>query len=378
MENLLKELDTLSKKKSKISGGGKKRAAEILTEVYNSNGNMKWLCQELIALPIGVQAEFFASNYVKFEKGDKLKLLVDTLVSDPTFIKNARSEPVKRTVEIIDIYLKKGNFDASVCVLFNATLKVAFKKYQVNDSFVTLFNTKIIENSGYEFLRLNFVNDETIFVFLLLDSLGVDESRLKDWALYEQYAKGEHRTVVEAKLKKPKKTKESTSTVALQGSIDDLQAMAEKITKSLHEEYGTIASLKQKIQEQNTIIESLTNNSNVTAIPSYKPSGNGENNDAELDELLARVIELEDELKAEKLKSTDLDERLTLAFNMDKSTISQEIITLKNDIEQSLKLEYNNFQENINVACNEDMFIAYRATITRIFRTLKRFGVEFE
>lgn len=375
MQELLNELNELSKKKSKLSATGKKRAAEILNDVYNQNADIDWLCQELITLPVGVQAEFFANNYSDFASSDEIKFLVDTLISNETFIKNSSNEPAKRAIEIIDVYIKNNNFDANVCVLFNATLKVSTdKNYVVKDAFVTVFNKKIVENYRHDLLKFNFINDETLYLFLLLDKL-IDKNLIDDksyeftsWNLYDEFITHEHRNIVTELIAK-NKGKGRTKPPSQVNIVKELTAKVE----SLEQNQAVMLTILQDMQ---TKIDALTPTAVVEPAPTpvKEDTHSSKSNDA----LPSDVVALRKELTLEKEKSADLEKRLVDSFNMDDLAVNQKIVKLKNDISESLKLEHKEYKNNLDKSYNEDNFLAYRSTILRIFRTLGRLGIDFE
>ena len=72
---------------------------------------------------------------------------------------------------------------------------------------------------------------------------------------------------------------------------------------------------------------------------------------------------------------SDLTERLRTSLNMDSISKNQELITLKNDISEALKLDYADYTKSKDGPYNEDLFEAYRSTLTRIFKLLKRYGI---
>lgn len=148
---------------------------------------------------------------------------------------------------------------------------------------------------------------------------------------------------------------------------------------------ATMQAISESMSEQNTVETPNTGFGSgmnalftvgataTSTVAEVEGEVEGEVETAEQKEIARLTAELE-RVTAER---DDLDARLALAFEMDESTKNQEVLTLKGDIGSSLKLEHANYLENIEVACDEDMFIAYRATIRRMFRTLGRFGIEF-
>jgi len=85
-----------------------------------------------------------------------------------------------------------------------------------------------------------------------------------------------------------------------------------------------------------------------------------------------------DELSSSEAQVSDLTDRLRTSLNMDEISKNQELVTLKNDISEALKLDYSDFMGTKSSECSQDLFEAYRSTLTRIFKLLKRFGITCE
>lgn len=350
-------------KKSKLNKTETKKAVTILTEGYNKDGNIDELCNYLMKLPANVTEEFFIENYSLFENSDKLKLFVDTMINNSKFIENTTSASVRRAVEIINIYLKKQNYNENICVLFNSMLKVSLKKYTVSKTFIDIFEKRIINNTKFSFFNLNSINDDTIYELFLVDALvekGIlneNSNELKNWYLYDRYVVGDHKNIKPTKSKQTKTSQNS--------SINELELKIDKITQNENDLILIVKDLQNKMDK---IAQKLDVDVNV--IENNNLNNNSNDN--------IDIAKLKEELAKEKEKSADLDRRLTVSYEIDQTANSQEVITLKNDIADGLKLEHKNYKENLDEPCNEDNFLAYRATVMRIFRTLKRFGVEFE
>jgi chromosome segregation ATPase len=77
-------------------------------------------------------------------------------------------------------------------------------------------------------------------------------------------------------------------------------------------------------------------------------------------------------------KISDLTERLRASFQMDERTNNQELIKLKNDISETLKLEYSDYVKSKQAEYSADMFEVYRAILSNIFKRLRRFGINCE
>ncbi|ADU26814.1 hypothetical protein [Ethanoligenens harbinense] len=83
-------------------------------------------------------------------------------------------------------------------------------------------------------------------------------------------------------------------------------------------------------------------------------------------------------LSSSEAQVSDLTERLRTSLNMDEISKNQELATLKNDISEALKLDYSDFMASKGSEYSSDLFEAYRSTLTRIFKLLKRFGITYE
>ena len=83
-------------------------------------------------------------------------------------------------------------------------------------------------------------------------------------------------------------------------------------------------------------------------------------------------------LSSSEAQVSDLTQRLRTSLNMDEISKNQELITLRNDISEALKLDYSDFIGSKSSEYSLDLFEAYRSTLTRIFKLLKRFGITCE
>ena len=84
---------------------------------------------------------------------------------------------------------------------------------------------------------------------------------------------------------------------------------------------------------------------------------------------------LRDSLAEKNGQIEDLTQRLRASLQMDSISKTQELITLKNDISEALKLDYADYTKSKDSPHSDDLFEAYRATLGRIFKLLKRFEI---
>jgi len=70
-----------------------------------------------------------------------------------------------------------------------------------------------------------------------------------------------------------------------------------------------------------------------------------------------------------------LGEQLDAAMQGDGISQNQTLITLKTELANSLKSEYENYLSDRDLDYNPDTYESFRGSLTRIFRALKRFEI---
>jgi len=83
-------------------------------------------------------------------------------------------------------------------------------------------------------------------------------------------------------------------------------------------------------------------------------------------------------LEEAQLQIDDLTSRLRTSLSMDEISKNQELTTFKNDISKALRFDYSDFIGTKNGECNQDLFEAYQASLSRVFKVLRRFGISCE
>lgn len=92
--------------------------------------------------------------------------------------------------------------------------------------------------------------------------------------------------------------------------------------------------------------------------------------------LKMRNNELKKELAKQEEEIADLKTRLKASFQADRITQKQELLTLKRNISDAVRLQYKDFVQSKDVPCNEDNYEAFKNDLEYIFRGLKRNGIE--
>lgn len=361
MQEKLQKLTDLTKK-AKLNKTDVKNASAMLLEVHNQSEDVNQVCDFLMGLSIDVSHTFFSENYSDISEYDGVNDLITGLTNNALFKKNGRDCSLGRGIAILNVCLENKNYDPCVELLLSTLLALVIKKNNYKASFITTFDKKIISSTGVDFLKLNFKeeNKNNLFYFIkqLEASNLISTSTQEVGSIYDEYL---------AKKDEIKPTEGKVTITDLDKSIKELQ--------------NIIGDMAKKIVELNDKIDGNTDSSTTEPEPTPTVSTNQDvvitdtssntSDDSET-ELLKKLLE------DEKKKTSDLIEKLELSFNIDVTQQNQELLTLKTNIYNGLKLEFDTFNENNDCECNDDNFIAYRSTIMRMFRTLKRLGITFE
>jgi hypothetical protein len=150
---------------------------------------------------------------------------------------------------------------------------------------------------------------------------------------------------------------------------DDTIAL--QVLRGIEKSQVEILSSLRMLSENKSSIESLANSLNIKETELGVLRNNVAQKERQNESLISEIAEM-------KKKNDDMTERLRTALQMDGISKSQELTTLKNDISEALKLEYADYTKSRERPCDEDLFEAYRATLSRIFKVLRRFGISCE
>ena len=136
------------------------------------------------------------------------------------------------------------------------------------------------------------------------------------------------------------------ATVLLQ-SLNDSNGMVSLLRKDIESRDSRITEFLATIKENELIIEDLQR---------------------KLDNRQQTILEKEASID-------DLSGRLKNSLQMDSISQNQELITLKTNLQNSLKVEYSDYIASKDSECNADTYGAMLGSLARIFKTLRRFGI---
>jgi len=140
-------------------------------------------------------------------------------------------------------------------------------------------------------------------------------------------------------------------------------------------EAGGISRIESAQQEILGILKSFQ--ASLQNIDILAPTSTGQEVHVQEDasSLASKLENADKQLSEANLQISELTERLRASLHMDRVASSQEASTLRTDISEALKIEYADFNSSIDDDYDEDLFEAYRSTIARIFKLLRRFGI---
>ena len=383
MEKSIERMNELIQKKTKLSNSHSIEAAEIIFNLYKSDNNLESSIENLYHFHYSVIGIYVNRYYDDFNIQEK-ENFIKAFVENSKFKENIANSSILKGFSILQEMLKLNENDKNIYYLFNNISSVAEKKGQYNSSVKGAFY-EFLSEVGDEFLNLNFdimSEQERKRMLRYIDAtienssnISCEQSMLR---LGEKYSykftnKIDNESIKEENRKDEEDNTEykndlqksyaSNELINLVSLLESANEEANKLFKNIFERNLTIKSLEQQItlkeREINEVKLQIRNEKDKSTY------------------LTTKIEELKAELNSSNLEIDNLRERLKIAFNIDDVKKNQEIITLKTDISTALKLQYEDFNEHKEEECNEDNYEALKVTLNQVFRTLKRYGIDF-
>ncbi|WP_294134631.1 hypothetical protein [uncultured Clostridium sp.] len=383
MEKSIERMNELIQKKTKLSNSHSIEAAEIIFNLYKSDNNLESSIENLYHFHYSVIGIYVNRYYDDFNIQEK-ENFIKAFVENSKFKENIANSSILKGFSILQEMLKLNENDKNIYYLFNNISSVAEKKGQYNSSVKGAFY-EFLSEVGDEFLNLNFdimSEQERKRMLRYIDAtienssnISCEQSMLR---LGEKYSykftnKIDNESIKEENRKDEEDNTEykndlqksyaSNELINLVSLLENANEEANKLFKNIFERNLTIKSLEQQItlkeREINEVKLQIRNEKDKSTY------------------LTTKIEELKAELNSSNLEIDNLKGRLKIAFNIDDVKKNQEIITLKTDISTALKLQYEDFNEHKEEECNEDNYEALKVTLNQVFRTLKRYGIDF-
>ena len=367
--------DVLAKTAKNTSNENRKKAVEALQTLFAENGNHKQVAEYLIKLHYSVCQAFF-EEFCSSASVENTVAVAEALVNDEQFKKgNPNNIMYPKGLSAVLALASKGKYQASFFVL-GRILSQSEKPDGFSDGCVNHFKKLIVDKNGMPYI-LSLFEQATKGEIMCKE---FEQKRLDRFlkSLDDKVVVTSHQEVAVA-TPNPEATQPAISTDASTSSAppekqknhsDGAEAIA-RIDKTQQE----ILAVVRRLADSRLSIESLS-----SAIARRDEEISAVKSDLAEKERCAASLAIEIGMKEKQLTEmnrqiADLTERLRTSLQMDEISKSQELITLKNDISEALKLDYADFAKSKENPYSEDLFEAYRSTLTRIFKLLKRFGI---
>ena len=369
METLY-ELNAICAKKD-LSRDNRKKAVAILMELSGDVINAKQVAEYLMKLHYSVCLAYFDKAVTLRE--EKLTAVVEALRANEQFQKDKPQNFLyPKGFGSVLALAKASKYELAFSVL-NYILTQAEKSGQFADGCRNNFKKTVINQKGLSVFEK------------LYEAVSNEDFSAKP------FEKGRFKRFLDEVASKTISVTETpqTTSVATRPDIVKKEASVPQIKKDLPDNNSDlIDKIESNQADMLGMLHRLTENCTAVDILSAQI----QKKDEEIAVVRSSLREKEQELRAashavkkseEVLSATqsqidDLTNRLRTSLSMDEISKNQELTTLKNDISEALKLDYSDFIGTKSSEYSQDLFEAYRSTLTRIFKLLKRFGINCE
>jgi hypothetical protein len=369
--------DVLTKKGKPISNEGRKRAVEALQALFKKSNDPKQVAGYLIKLHYSV-CQAFLEELCSSASDDNIINIAETLVNDEQF-KNGNLNNIMypKGLSAVLALASRRKYQASFLILLRILAK-SEKPGGFSDGCLNSFKKLIADKDGLPFIS-------ALFEQVTNGSVVCEEFERIQFTRFLKVI--ENNMLVTSgdayvAVQNSDSTKRPAPKAGQYGSAGSVPQLIQ-VAKSECEE--TVCKIEKTQQDILAAMRKLADNrSSIDALTSAISRRDDELNSlrAVVPEKERRAALLASEVSARdnqisemKRQIDDLTGRLRASLQMDDISKNQELITLKNDISEALKLDYADFVKSKDSPYDIDLFDMYRSTLTRIFKLLKRFGI---
>ena len=403
MSEILQKIEDYIKKGNKLNEIDTKNAISILDELFNEEDKDKIIAEYMMSSLLNkVWKGFFESIFTK-NKTDRIKSLLANFFETEKYNKNSGGCSIIKGFTICGILAKLGYNDALMILkkVFNDHLKKDNFSDKILDDFNTLvvrpYGVKIIqemENSEWEKWE-----DKDRFAKFSVQFMNKHYKSLNDKTLAEKpeeqpiekkTKEKENLSVVQEKQSIVKKCKVNDSpNISNSPIIKTIDKLRREIEESIYTNSEELSKINEKFDQeiQKLQNELLETKSKITSLQSIINQKNEQVRELEIkvfdtqksnSVLETKLNNTQEELILNRKKVNELSDQLKTAIQMDGVSQNQELISLKDNLKKSLKNEYIDFKYMSNREYSEDNYKAFNASLMRIFRTLKRCGINID
>ena len=353
-------------KDSKTSRSKKVEIVGLLTEQYQSDHDYDELIYWLFKSHYSVVQMFFEkNNFSDEEAADFLSALEASEV-----LRNKKLNPFSRLWVICSVFMKTGITDSVVSKLafiivdyghsrkspetkYPASLIDEFKNRIINQNLFSNLQ-KLPDYSEREYCKKT-LSEFITYIALISKTNSDEEANADQQSDIKQQQSKKKNAIPQAK----------ESEKEIQQKFD-INQFGQKLTEQLDRLIvvnDAMALVKLSLSEKEREIEQLRSELKSARDKIFS--------------LEMEKTDLEKRFSASESKIAELDDRLRQVYETDNAIGEQELLTLKKNVSDALKMEYSDFKESDDTV-TEDNFMANYASLDRIFRILIRFGFDLE
>ena len=319
-------LDELLGKGSSITDKQAKEAATLLLSLYSETQDESKAAEYLMKFNTKVCSPFFEAAVRDLDPETQIQPIHSAMCSTKAYIANVRYAATDRGFRLAAILIKN---DLSIARnVLTRTIADAEKAGQFDEKVVNKFKEHVVKYCG-SLEPIKALGEQPW-------SNPVDQRRFIRFI--EQAVPG------------------SDSSAAI-GSASELLQIISSASKEA-------AVLFQSLSDNNGIIAALRKDVS--------------DREARIADLQRRFDESQQTTRENEAHIADLSMRLKNSLQMDNISQSQELITLKSNLQNSLKVEYADYFISRDSECNPDTYGALIGSLARIFKTLRRYGIIIE
>jgi len=354
MDDIIDRLDSLVKTDFKSKDKKKMQAiASLLIDLYTQSSNADKIAEYLCSFKETVIFEIFFEKAAVTLKDGQIEAIYTALRNNDKYKQNKNNFGTTRGFIVAAVLISKDNPYGKTVLL--KTVMDCEKKEGITQAAIDSFRDKVCDEYKEQILN---------------------EYENKVWNNSSERDKicGCIKTLADGK------------TIAKRGQAEDIDPIKNEI--------NSIYEKSQKANEElnkllNTINQINTfNKNNETNMQNNAINGNNER----LSGLQAKIKENEQTIADQKndikkrdasisqmqKKIEDLGNRLQRTLQLDVADHNQEIKTLKSNISNALKIEYQDYQSSKEKGFSQDQYEAYKASLFRIFMSLKQLNIKLE
>lgn len=371
-------LNELLGRASKISDGQAKEATELLLSFYSETGDKTIVADYLMKFKSTVCLSFFEGIVKTPDTESQIQSIHSAICSTEAYKKNANHAATSRGF-IISAVLIKNEINIARATLMRTITDVE-KDGKFSDAVVSNFKQYVLDYCGSleaikalgekawskqgdkgRFLRFMAAVDSSI-VTIILPVKGRDDGRAS------------HTPVVPESAALPV-PKEKSAPVPMDSVAAELSA---ELIKTLSSASKEAATLLQSLSSTNGTISLLRKDIATRDLRIAELSAEINENKRAIADLHKKLNDSQQSVREGEAHVADLSERLKNSLHMDSISQNQELITLRTNLQSSLKIEYADYLVSKEGECNPDTYGALIGSLARIFKTLRRYGITIE